>query len=458
MTTQAAITNVGGMALHIPADLFPAGFEPDPAQVAAVAAAANHKVFVLTGGPGVGKTFTTNAILRMLAANGLIDVRCCAFAGKAALRMKQLTGQDATTIHRLLGFGGTDGSFKHHAGERLDCDVVVLDEASMVDIKLFAALMCAIPSHARVIIVGDVDQLPAIGAGTVLADLLASGVVPCVRLTKIWRQADVSAIPHAAKDINQGRTPDFAAYSKAGDLRFAEVGRTDDVLYAIQLAFDRAGNHGFTHDDVQVLLPQRSTAIGIEAVNLMLQAHLNGDPNRDGATTVGIGSGYKAQTGDRVIHTTNDYKLCVMNGEIGKVTAVNWRGFDKLPKGCEHSDRNPEDGTLNPDVDASERVLIVAYPDRAVAYTRQEIKMLELAFAVTIHKSQGSAFPLVVTVAHNAYADHMMTRALLYTAITRTEKMCILIGETKTVTKAARNIGPTRNSTLQGRLQPAEAA
>lgn len=433
MTTNTALT--------ISANSFFA-FDPAPEQSRAVELAAQHKAIIITGGPGVGKTATTNAVIGLFEANGL-DVACCAPTGKAAQRMAEQTGREASTIHRLLGFTG-DG-WKHNAENPLPVDALIVDEASMVDSELFAALLAALPTKARLVIVGDVDQLPSIGAGRVLYDLIESGVIPTVRLTKIFRQAEESRIPYIARDINTGATPDLASCTKDGDVIFAGTSDAEDILAGVVSAFrTHLRNRGFAQDDIQVLVPQRTKTCGVENLNAVLQRELN--PNAyDGNVSVKI-TGADVYEGDRVIHTKNNYKLMTFNGEIGKVVACNWRGLRDIGEAVFagfFENATPRENA---------HVVIVDYGDRKVAYSKEEAYDLQLAYAITIHKSQGSQFKAVIMPISPEH-KFMLTRPLVYTGITRASEQLLIIGDAAALGEAAVNTrGVQRRTTLQAEV------
>jgi len=452
------------------------GITPAPEQAEAVAAIAEHRVLVTTGGPGVGKTFTVNAVLQVLERNG-IETALCAPTGKAAQRMKEQTGRDATTIHRLLGYVPGQG-FRHDDGNvttdesgnstggPLDLGAVVVDESSMVDTGLFHALVRAIPNNARLIIVGDVDQLPSIGAGRVLHDLIESGIVPVCRLTKIFRTAADSRIPYVARDINAGKAPDLGA---GGDVMFIPEDDPETLAACIVKAVANVlptsnterGRRAFDPiAEVQVMAPQKSGPLGVERLNRALQERLNPGGEQDG---LWIGGGYRARIGDRVIHVKNNYRLLIFNGEMGTVAAADYKGImaDELDAlGLTTGDAFGDDDTVTAPVsiDASgrsDRVMVVQLADRLVAYGKEDVRELLLGYAITVHKSQGSQFPCVVLPVHAAHS-FMLTRSLLYTAVTRASELVVLYGQATQVVRAAKNTrGTERRTTLQERLQHA---
>lgn len=439
-------------SLSIPADLFDVGYTPHENQKLAVELAAANRVTVLTGGPGTGKTATTNWIIEMLERNGL-KVGLCAPTGKAAVRMREQTKRKATTIHRMLGWQ-SDGTWRFCADEPvtfnadgqpmsgpLPYDALVVDEVSMVDTVLMAGILNALTPDQRVVLVGDVDQLPSIGAGRVLFDLIESGVVPTVRLTKIFRQASESRIPYVARDINAGDMPDLSELSmKSGsDVAWLELDAVEDVAATIVEAVVSLlpERRGFEPDDIQVIVPQHKTPVGDEELNRALQQRLNKNFVGDDKYGVRAGRDYRLFAGDRVLHANrNNYELNVANGEVGKVIDTNWRGIVVDPTTVTTSG-------------AGKPIVLVDFGDRVVGFNKQEAQNLELGYAITIHKSQGSQFPCVVVPVHGAN-EFMLTRPLLYTALTRAEKACLMIGQATALDKATKNTrGVSRNTTLQ---------
>ena len=378
------------------------GFELSGSQRAAVACAIRERVTVITGGPGVGKTTIVNAVLRIVRAKG-VRARLCAPTGRAAKRLAESTGLEASTIHRLLEFDPATGGFRHGLDQPLDTDLVVVDEVSMVDIVLANQLFRAIPEHAALLLVGDVDQLPSVGPGSVLADIIGSERVPTVRLTEIFRQAESSRIVVNAHRINRGESPEYPqppnrdegssggestetarGNAAASDfyvipVRDAEEAR-DRLLQVVTERIPR--RFGFDPmTDLQVLTPGRRGGLGATALNAELQSLLNpGSParvNRYGTTYA---------RGDKVLQTVNDYQKEVFNGDIGRIVAV----------------------------DPEEQTVTVDFEGRPVPYEFSELDELSLAYAITVHKSQGSEFPAVViplTTQHYM----LLERNLVYT-------------------------------------------
>ncbi len=398
------------------------GLELAATQREAVRASLSEKVLVVTGGPGVGKTTIMRGILEVFAARGL---RCglCAPTGRAAKRLSETTGRDARTIHRLLEFDPALGGFKRDAANPLELDLLVVDEASMVDVVLMNQLARAVPAHACLVLVGDVDQLPSVGPGTVLADLIASGTVPVVRLTEIFRQAGRSWIVRAAHMIKHGEVPESAPAGQ-GDFYFVEADAPEDVVgRMITMVRERIpARFGLgPFRDVQVLTPMNRSELGAEALNQRLQGVLN--PPRGGPEVERFG--WKFRVGDKVLQTQNNYTKDVFNGDVGRVAAI----------------------------DEAERELAVDFDGRLVPYDFGELDELSLAYALSIHKSQGSEYPAVVIPLHTQHYV-MLQRNLLYTGVTRGKKLVVLVGSRKALEMAVRQQDTARRcSMLKMRLQ-----
>jgi exodeoxyribonuclease V alpha subunit len=387
-----------------------------PGQRDAVRFAATSKVLAITGGPGVGKTTVLKAILKVLTAKGARAV-LCAPTGRAAKRLAETTGLEAKTIHRLLEINPRDGRFRRNQQNPLACDLLVIDETSMVDVLLMAALLRAVPPAAAVLFVGDVDQLPSVGPGQVLADLLNSGAIPVVRLTEVFRQAAESRIITNAHRINQGQLPESAPRdgTAPSDFYFIAIADPEEAARRIvqvvkQRVPDRFGLHPVR--DVQVLCPMNRGATGARALNLALQAALN--PPQAGAPRVDR-FGWSFGVGDKVMQIENDYDKEVYNGDLGVISAI--------------------------DLDAAQ--VVIAFDGREVPYDTAELDRIVLAYATTIHKAQGSEYPAVVIPLTTQHYP-MLQRNLLYTGLTRGKRLVVLVGQPKALALAVRNADSRR--------------
>ncbi len=388
-------------------------------QKAAIRAAVAEKLLVVTGGPGTGKTTIVRAIVEIFAAKGR-RVLLAAPTGRAAKRLSESTGRDAKTIHRLLEFDAGAGGFRRGRENPLDVDLLVVDETSMVDLVLMNKLLAAVPPSACVAFVGDRDQLPSVGAGSVLADLIDSGTVAVARLTEIHRQAGASHIVRAAHAVNAGEVPESAPTAD-GDFYFVEADDPAQVIDKIlAMVTDRIPKK-FALDplrDVQVLSPMNKTDLGVHHLNKLLQAVLN--PGKDGAVAFRVG--------DKVIQTRNNYTREVFNGDIGRVTAI----------------------------DEVDQLAAVEFDGRTVEYEFTDLDELQHAFAISIHKSQGSEYPAVVIPVHTQHFI-MLRRNLLYTGITRGRKLVALVGSRKALWIAATKADTaTRFGMLSQRLRNSE--
>ena len=381
-------------------------------QADAVRRALNSKAMVITGGPGVGKTTIVNAILRILDAKG-VTLLLCAPTGRAAKRMTEATGFEAMTIHRLLEVDPRGGGFKRNADNPLDCGLLVVDETSMVDVMLMRALLTAVPDEAALLIVGDIDQLPSVGPGQVLADIIASGAVPVVRLTEVFRQAARSRIVTSAHGINRGAIPNLSKPEGDSDFYFV---RADDPETAVPMIIELVKTRipkRFGLDpvrDIQVLCPMNRGGVGARSLNIELQAALNPAGERKVERF-----GWTFAPGDKVMQIENDYDKEVYNGDIGYVD----------------------------DVDPDEDELTARFDGRVLTYGFGELDTLVPAYAATIHKSQGSEYPaVVIPVLTQHYA--MLQRNLLYTGVTRGKRLVVLVGQKKAVAIAVRNVSGRR--------------
>ena len=381
-------------------------------QADAVRLALTSKVMVVTGGPGVGKTTLMNAILRILVAKD-VNMMLCAPTGRAAKRLSEATGLEARTIHRLLEADPRRGGFRRGGDNPLRCDLLVVDETSMVDVMLMQALLKAVPDSAALLLVGDVDQLPSVGPGQVLSDIIASNAVPVVRLTEVFRQAARSRIVGSAHRINRGAIPDLSKPEGDSDFYFVPA---DDPETAATRIVDLVKTHiprRFGLDavrDVQVLCPMTRGAVGSRSLNIDLQAALNPAGERKVERF-----GWTFAPGDKVMQVENDYDKEVYNGDIGYVDDVD-----------------PEAGELS-----------AGFDGRIVTYGFGELDALVPAYAATVHKSQGSEYPaVVIPVLTQHYA--MLQRNLLYTGVTRGKWLVVLVGQKKALAIAVRNVSGRR--------------
>ena len=398
------------------------GIEYDEVQLAAIRQAVTSKVMVLTGGPGTGKTTTTQGIIAALKKAGL-RVLLAAPTGRAAKRMSEATGMEAKTIHRLLEYNPQDG-YKRNDENPLEGDALIVDECSMIDILLMNNLLKAVPVGMRLVFVGDIDQLPSVGAGNVLRDVIDSQRIPVVRLVRIFRQAQKSRIVMNAHTINQGRFPDT---SNGRDTDFFFM-REDDPERAaetiVRLVKERLPRaYRESPDRIQVLTPMQRGVVGAANLNLLLQQALN--PSGPSLNR----GGYTYRQGDRVMQLRNNYAKEVFNGDQGYIR----------------------------EVDTEDRMLTVDFDGKKVEYDVTELDELTLAYATTIHKAQGSEYPIVVMPVLMTHFV-MLQRNLIYTGITRAKKICVLLGAAKALAYAVRNVSVLkRNTRLKERLNPSAA-
>lgn len=391
--------------------------EYDEIQADAIRKAAVSKVMVLTGGPGTGKTTTTQGIITAYRAFGL-KILLAAPTGRAAKRMTEATGLEAKTIHRLLECKPPEG-YQKNEDNPLEGDVLIIDECSMIDMILMNALLKAIPEGMRLILVGDIDQLPSVGAGNVLRDIIDSGVFPVVRLTRIFRQAQSSRIIMNAHAINEGKFPDISN-GKNTDFFYIEKEDPEEAVQEIvRLVKNNLPRYYKTPwNHIQVLTPMQKGIVGAANLNLALQEALN--PQGDGLRR----GGYLFRAGDKVMQIRNNYEKEIFNGDIGTVESV----------------------------DLQERMLKVNFDQHIIEYEASELDELVHAYATTIHKAQGSEYPIVVMpVLMNHYV--MLQRNLIYTGITRAKKVLVIVGTRKALSYAVRNVTVTkRNTFLKERL------
>lgn len=388
------------------------GLSLAPSQAKAIRLALRSKMMVITGGPGVGKTTIVNSILSILAAKST-KLLLCAPTGRAAKRMTEATGMEAKTIHRMLEFDPKSFGFKHDGDNPLDCDLLVIDESSMIDVTLMHSLLKSIPNHTALLIVGDIDQLPSVGPGQVLADIIGSDAVPVVRLTEVFRQAAGSKIITSAHQINEGRIPDLSAPDGETDFYFVPAADPEQAVPRIvELVQNRIPKRfGFDPiNDIQVLCPMNRGGVGARSLNVELQAALN----PAGAKKVER-FGWTYAPGDKVMQIVNDYDKEVYNGDIGRVS----------------------------DIDLDEGDVLVDFEGRSVTFAFGELDTLTPAYAATIHKSQGSEYPaVVIPIMTQHYA--MLQRNLIYTGVTRGKKLVVLVGQKKAVAIAVKNISGRR--------------
>ena len=394
------------------------GIEYDEVQLQAIETARTSKIMILTGGPGTGKSTTTMGIIR--AFTGL-KVLLAAPTGRAAKRLSEVTGMEAKTIHRLLEFKPPEG-YKRKEDNPLEGDALIIDECSMVDVILMYALLRAVPDTMRLILVGDVDQLPSVGAGNVLRDMIASGVFPVVTLTKIFRQAAASRIITNAHRINHGEYPDLSN-GQGTDFFFQG---TDDPEKAAPLIVDLVRNrlprfYGVAPQSIQVLTPMQRGVVGAANLNQILQAAVNPSvtDSRGNVTPELRRGGYTFRSGDKVMQVRNNYDKEVFNGDIGTIQSI----------------------------DMDDRTLSILFDDRSVEYDATELDEIVLAYATTVHKAQGAEYPIVVMPVMMTHFA-MLQRNLLYTGVTRAKKTLVLVGQKKAVGYCVRNVTVDKRNTL----------
>lgn len=397
------------------------GLQLAASQRAGVAQVINGKLSVITGGPGVGKTTVVDAILRILLAKA-VRVLLCAPTGRAAKRLTETTGREAKTIHRLLEFDPQAMAFKRDQYSPLDTDLIICDEVSMVDTVLMNQLLRALPTAAAVILVGDVDQLPSVGPGSVLADLIASERVPTVRLTEVFRQAAASRIIVNAHRINAGRIPEAPGDGKPdSDFFLIRCDSPEQIHERLLKVVTERIPQRFNLDavrDIQVLTPMNRGGLGARALNIELQQQLNptAEPRIERF-------GWTYAPGDKVIQLVNDYDKEVFNGDIGRILSIDL-----------------DEGLVTIDIDG-----------RHVVYETGELDQIALAYATSVHKAQGSEYPAVVIPLGTQHYT-LLQRNLLYTAVTRGRRLVVLIAQPKALAIAVRQIGSRRLTRLRQRL------
>ena len=394
------------------------GIEYDEVQLQAIQTALSSKIMVLTGGPGTGKSTTTMGIIR--AFHGM-QILLAAPTGRAAKRLSEVTGMEAKTIHRLLEFKPPEG-YKRNYENPLEGDLLIVDECSMVDVMLMYSLLRAVPDGMRVVLVGDVDQLPSVGAGNVLRDIIESGVFPVVTLTRIFRQAASSRIITNAHMINHGEFPDLSN-SKGTDFFFQGV---EDPEKAAPLIVDLVQNrlpkfYQVVPRAIQVLTPMQRGVVGAVNLNQLLQAAVNpaGADSRGSAAPELHRGGYTFRPGDKVMQIRNNYDKEIFNGDIGTIESI----------------------------DPDDRTLIIQFDGRNVTYDAAELDEIVLAYATTVHKAQGAEYPIVVMPVMMTHFA-LLQRNLLYTGVTRAKKALVLVGQKKAVGYCVRNVTVDRRNTL----------
>lgn len=397
------------------------GMTLSQSQAAAVRLVLQHKVSVITGGPGVGKTTLVNSLLKILKAKR-VRIGLCAPTGRAAKRLTESTGMEAKTVHRLLEFDPTQFAFKHNDENPLDLDCLVIDESSMMDVVLMNQLLKAIPTEAAVLIVGDVDQLPSVGPGSVLADIIDSGQIATVRLTEIFRQASTSKIITNAHRINHGQMPVVDKTEALSDF-YCLYAETPEEIFAklMQVVLERIPQRFNFHpvNDVQILTPMNRGGLGARSLNVELQARLNGHSE---PKITRFGNTYAP--GDKVIQRINNYDKEVFNGDIGVIKSI----------------------------DLEESQIKILFDDREVDYEFSDLDEITLAYATSVHKSQGSEYPVVVIP---LAMQHFMLleRNLLYTGVTRGKQLVVVIAQPKALAMAVKNQQSQRRIThLAARL------
>jgi exodeoxyribonuclease V alpha subunit len=374
-------------------------------QKKAVKQALSEKFLIITGGPGTGKSTITKAILAITEKLSR-QIILAAPTGRAAKRMSEITKRQASTIHSLLQYDFTNKGFKRNKDNPIPCDLIIIDEASMIDTSLMYHLLKAIPHHARVVCVGDINQLPSVGPGTVLSDLIRSGKIPVTELNEIFRQAAGSRIITNAHRINRGEFPDLTAETR-GDFFFLKAEEPKDVLEHIVALVTKRLPKSYRLDpiqDIQVLAPMKKGPIGTENLNQVLQQALN--PQED----VVFHGAYRFSPGDKVMQIRNNYTKEVYNGDIGQITKI----------------------------DREEEQIHVTFDGKMIPYSFFELDELVLAYATSVHKYQGSECPCVVIPIHNSHYI-MLQRNLLYTAVTRGKRLVVLVGTGKAIAIAVSN-------------------
>lgn len=384
---------------------------------------ASNGASVITGGPGCGKTTTVKALVKLLQAMGK-TVLLASPTGRAAQRLGEVTGCEAKTIHRLLEFDPTTFSFKHNAENPLDGDIFIIDESSMIDILLANSLLKAIPSSAQICFVGDADQLPSVGPGQFLQDIIDSGAVTVAKLTQVFRQAASSNIISYAHQINQAKMPEFARPGETvSDCYLVEETEPEKInALVVKIVTQSIPKKFQIHPrQIQILAPMKRGSLGTNNLNFMLQEAIN--PESDDKTEIKWGiTTYRV--GDRVIQQINNYQLEVFNGDIGHIKSI----------------------------DLEDRKLEVVFNDRAIIYDFSDLHELSLAYAISVHRSQGSEYPAIVMPVHFQHWN-LLNRSIVYTGLTRAKKLAILIGQTGAIKKAIKQNSAERYTNLSETLK-----
>jgi len=394
-----------------------------PEQKEALRMAGTSRVLIITGGPGVGKTTIVRGIVELYRQKNR-KIELCAPTGRAAKRLHETTGLEARTLHRLLEFDPGRGSFTRDGSNPLEGDLFLVDEASMLDVNLAWGFVRAIPKGASLVLVGDVDQLPSVGPGRVLAELISSGCLPVARLTRVFRQAARSGIVRAAHAVREGQLPDLEV--PADDFFFVASEDPADIAEKLELLVRERIPKKFGLDpmrDIQVLTPMNRTELGVTALNGRLQAALNPDRGQIAVERFG----QKFRVGDRVLQTHNNYKKQIYNGDLGVIVAI----------------------------DEINRELTVRFDGRDVPFDLGELDEISLAYALSIHKSQGSEYPAVVMPLHTQHFM-MLQRNLLYTGLTRARKLAVIVGSIRALKLAVdRQDTRERHTALGDRMREA---